>query len=186
MPGEQFAELSRDDRKGQAVAGEGHGALDDIRAIVRMFEQARREIEELLGAASVTAQLRENQPLGGAVATNAGHATQDRVARDLSRDSARIQLPDDLVLCEKSQVAGIRQPLFDDSQQAVRKAQPIEQTPSAPAIAVEDRHRFEQGLGDLFDREYRREVISRRRIEFARADKNAAALFERPREIPMF
>ena len=102
MPGEEFAKLPRDDRKGQAVAGEGHGALDDVRAIVRMFEQARREIEELLGAAPVPAQFRKNQLLGRAVATNAGHAAEERVARDLPRNSARIQLPDDLVLCEKS------------------------------------------------------------------------------------
>ena len=63
-PAEEFLELFGDRAEGERGAGVVQRPPDHVRAIMRMLEQTRGEIEELLRTPPVTANVRKGEALG--------------------------------------------------------------------------------------------------------------------------
>ena len=74
--------------------------------IVRVLNQSRAKIEQLLIRSAASAQVGKHEPLGRSVAANTWDTAKKRVPRDLARNATGIELEDELVLGNEFQIAG--------------------------------------------------------------------------------
>src|SRR5205085_12327297 len=131
-----------------------------------------------------TARLRKRQSIDRAIAANAGDAAEQRVACNLTRDKTGVELQDDFVPSQFSQIIGIRQLPVQNAELLGAEPQLGKKSSAFAPLVVENGDGLAGGLADASRDHERGEMITRRHVPFAGPDENSGALFEGPREIP--
>src|SRR5581483_12104225 len=113
---------------------------------------------------------------------DAERAAEQRIARDLTRHVAAIELQHQAMARDHLQIVWVRQPLLDERE--LDAGQEFADTIAITRRAAHDGHRDLRPARDLRRERERRFVAAARHVELARADEDAAPLPARHREIP--
>ena len=90
-------------------------------APIRVRKQAGGDLGQVVHGAPFAAGLGKNDALNRAVAAHANRAGQKRIARDLARHAAAIQLQNDFVPGDFAQIIRIRFSFLDHAQFSIGK-----------------------------------------------------------------
>ena len=111
------------------------------RAAVFLSNSSRDRLQ-LRRRAAFAAKIRERDAFDRAVAADANRARKQRVARNLSRHAAAIELKDDFVFGDFADVIGVGFAFVVNPQFSGRELQFLQKFRAFPAIEIENRHRF--------------------------------------------
>jgi len=144
-----------------------------------VFKKVRGDFAEVLGGAGLAAGVGEGDAVDGAIAAHAWDAAEEGVAGDLAGDGAAIQLEDDAMAGDETEVIGIREAVFDDLR--VYETGGLDAFAAGAAIFVDHGHGRAEAGGD----EQRGGVVAGGGGPLAGADEDAGALREREGEVPV-
>ena len=135
----EFFELFGNDLEAEAKRSDPFDRADTLLIKFPIVEQARCNLPDFFDRSGVTAALGKRQAIDGAISTDAGNPAEQRIAGDLAGDETRIELEDDFMFRDFSQIIRIGELAIEDAQLLRRKSDLAEKSRAFPTIVVKDR-----------------------------------------------